>query len=207
MSGPRDGFLRSGADWAARHPAATTTLVLALFPLAFPFHTLAINILLFGLFAAGYNLTFGYTGKLSFGHAAFFGGGAYGCGILIASYAVHWALAIAFGIALGGLLALLIGLLATRTRGIYFAMVTLALAQCVYFLFFHATALTGGDNGLRGVNVARVTLGPLDIDLLNPLAKYYFMLALVSIAVKAVLPTPPFPQTAIIFLFLTGICS
>jgi len=183
MNGRHKAVLRSAADWAARHPAATTTLVLALFPLAFPFHTLAINILLFGLFAAGYNLTFGYTGKLSFGHAAFFGGGAYGCGILIANYAVHWALAILFGIALGGLIALLIGLLATRTRGIYFAMVTLALAQCVYFVFFHATSLTGGDNGLRGVNVARVTLGPLDIDLLNPLAKYYFMLALVSIAV------------------------
>jgi branched-chain amino acid transport system permease protein len=185
MSGERSAFFRTGADWAARHPAATTTLVLALFPLVFPFHTLAINILLFGLYAAGYNLTFGYTGKLSFGHAAFFGGGAYGCGILIANYDVHWALAIAAGIALGGLIALLIGLLATRTRGIYFAMVTLALAQCVYFLFFHAASLTGGDNGVRGVNVARIELGPLQIDLLNPLAKYYFMLALAGFAVWA----------------------
>ena len=59
MSGQRSAFFRTCADWAARHPAATTTLVLALFPLVFPFHTLAINILLFGLFAAGYNLTFG----------------------------------------------------------------------------------------------------------------------------------------------------
>lgn len=185
MSGQRSAFFSTCRDWAARHRAATTTLVLALFPLVFPFHTLAINILLFGLFAAGYNLTFGYTGKLSFGHAAFFGGGAYGCGILIANYDVHWALAIAAGIVLGGLIALLIGLLATRTRGIYFAMVTLALAQCVYFLFFHAASLTGGDNGLRGVNVARIQLGPLQINLLNPLTKYYFMLALVSVAVWA----------------------
>jgi branched-chain amino acid transport system permease protein len=183
MSGKHSAVLGTCADWAARHPAAATTLVLALFPLVFPFHTLAINILLFGLFAAGYNLTFGYTGKLSFGHAAFFGGGAYGCGILIANYDAHWALAIAGGIALGGLIALLIGLLATRTRGIYFAMVTLALAQCVYFVFFHAASLTGGDNGLRGVNVARIELGPLRIDLLDPLAKYYFMLALTSVAV------------------------
>lgn len=183
MTDQRNTFISSGAQFAARHPAATTILVLALFPLVFPFHTLAINILLFGLFAAGYNLTFGYTGKLSFGHAAFFGGGAYGCGILIANYQVHWALAIVFGIALGGVIAFLIGLLATRTRGIYFAMVTLALAQCVYFLFFHATSLTGGDNGLRGVNVARVDLGPIGIDLLNPLVKYYFMLALVGVAV------------------------
>jgi branched-chain amino acid transport system permease protein len=185
MSGQRSAFFRTGADWAARHRAAATTLVLALFPLIFPFHTLAINILLFGLFAAGYNLTFGYTGKLSFGHAAFFGGGAYGCGILIANYDVHWALAIAGGILLGGLIALVIGLLATRTRGIYFAMITLALAQCVYFVFFHAASLTGGDNGLRGVNVVRVELGPLQINLLNPLAKYYFMLGLVGVAVWA----------------------
>ncbi|MCX7139926.1 MAG: branched-chain amino acid ABC transporter permease [Proteobacteria bacterium] len=183
MTDQRITFMSRSAEFAARHPAATTTLVLALFPLVFPFHTLAINILLFGLFAAGYNLTFGYTGKLSFGHAAFFGGGAYGCGILIANYQVHWALAVVFGIALGGVIAFLIGLLATRTRGIYFAMVTLALAQCVYFLFFHATSLTGGDNGLRGVNVARVAIGPVSIDLPNPLVKYYFMLVLVGVAI------------------------
>ncbi len=75
------------------------------------------------------------------------------------------------------------GLLAMRTRGIYFAMVTLALAQCVYFLFFQATSLTGGDNGLRGVNVNTIDLGFLKLDLLNPLVKYYFMLGFVAIAI------------------------
>jgi branched-chain amino acid transport system permease protein len=166
-----------------RHPAASVVAVLAVFPLVFPFYSLAINILLFGLFAAGYNLTFGYTGKLSFGHAAFFGGGAYGCGILISQYGIAWPLAVAFGILLAGVIALIIGLLAMRTRGIYFAMVTLALAQCVYFLFFHASSLTGGDNGLRGVNINQVDLGLLQLDLLNPLVKYYFMLAFVAAAV------------------------
>ncbi len=170
-------------DILARHPVAAVLALLLVFPLVFPFHTLAINILLFGLFAAGYNLTFGYTGKLSFGHAAFFGGGAYGCGILIAQYSVAWPLALAFGILLAGLIALAMGLLAMRTRGIYFAMVTLALAQCVYFLFFHANALTGGDNGLRGVNVNAVRLGPVTLDLLNPLVKYYFMLGFVALAI------------------------
>jgi branched-chain amino acid transport system permease protein len=62
-------------------------------------------------------------------------------------------------------------------------MVTLALAQCVYFLFFHATSLTGGDNGLRGVNLNSVDLGLFKLDLLNPLVKYYFMLAFVALAV------------------------
>jgi branched-chain amino acid transport system permease protein len=167
----------------AQQPALTVLALLLVFPLIFPFHSLAINIILFGLFAAGYNLTFGYTGKLSFGHAAFFGGGAYGCGILISQYAVAWPLALCFGIVLAGLIALLMGLLATRTRGIYFAMVTLALAQCVYFLFFHANALTGGDNGLRGVNVNSLDLGVLKLDLLNPLVKYYFMLSFVALAI------------------------
>jgi branched-chain amino acid transport system permease protein len=174
---------RSIVALLARHPAASVVAVLALFPLVFPFYSLAINILLFGLFAAGYNLTFGYTGKLSFGHAAFFGGGAYGCGILISQYQVAWPLALVAGVVLAGVIALAIGLLAMRTRGIYFAMVTLALGQCVYFLFFHATSLTGGDNGLRGVNITSVDLGFVQLDLLNPLVKYYFTLVFVAVAV------------------------
>lgn len=176
----------SPRPWLAllgKHPSVAVLALLTVFPLVFPFHSLAINILLFGLFAAGYNLTFGYTGKLSFGHAAFFGGGAYGCGILISQYSVSWPFALVFGVALAGLIALLMGLLAVRTRGIYFAMVTLALAQCVYFLFFHANTITGGDNGLRGVNVNAVYLGSLKLDLLNPLVKYYFMLSFVAIAI------------------------
>lgn len=170
-------------DKLGRHPVAATIALLIVFPLVFPFHSLAINILLFGLFAAGYNLTFGYTGKLSFGHAAFFGGGAYGCGILISQYNIVWPLALGFGIVLAGLIALAMGLLAMRTRGIYFAMVTLALAQCVYFLFFHANSITGGDNGLRGVNVNAINLGLIKLDLLNPLVKYYFMLSFVAVAI------------------------
>lgn len=166
-----------------RHRVLATILALAVFPLLMPFHALATNILLFGLFAAGYNLTFGYTGKLSFGHAAFYGTGAYACGILIAQYGAHWSLAIAAGVVLGGLTALVMGLLAIRTRGIYFAMVTLALAQCVYFIGFHATSLTGGDNGLRGVNVPAIDIGPIRVDLLQPFTRYYFMLAFVALAV------------------------
>ena len=183
MSATSTSPLRRLGALPARYPAAAAILVLAVFPLVFPLYSLAINILLFGLFAAGYNLTFGYTGKLSFGHAAFFGGGAYGCGVLISAYGIAWPLAMLFGVLLAGLIALAMGLLAMRTRGIYFAMVTLALAQCVYFLFFHATAITGGDNGLRGVNVNEVVLGGLRLNLLNPLVKYYFMLAFVAPAI------------------------
>jgi len=178
----------------ARAPVLATVAVLAVLPLIFPFYSLATNIIIFGLFAAGYNLTFGYTGKLSFGHAAFFGSGSYGCGILIAQYGLAWPLALVFGIVLAGVFALAMGLLASRTRGIYFAMVTLALAQCVYYLFFHASSLTGGDNGLRGVNVESIPLGFTTLNLLDPLVKYYFTLVFVAaaLAVLARLLQSPF---------------
>ncbi|HZP87977.1 MAG TPA: branched-chain amino acid ABC transporter permease [Burkholderiales bacterium] len=173
----------SWLDQVARHRTAAVLIALALLPLVMPYHSLAVNILTFGLFACGFNLLFGYTGMLSFGHAAFFGAGAYGCGIAIAHYGLPWWLAIPLGLGLGALLALLIGALAIRSRGIYFAMVTLALAQCVYFIFLQASDLTGGDNGLRGVNVDAVVLGGLRFSLIDPIAKYYFVLVFVALAV------------------------
>jgi len=79
------------------------------------------------------------------------------------------------------IVALAMGLLAIRTRGIYFAMVTLALSQCVYFLVYQLPA-SGGENGLRGVNVAEVSLLGLRLDLLDPMQKYYFILGFVALA-------------------------
>jgi len=167
----------------SRHRVLAVIVTLALLPLVLPYYSLAINILIFGLFAMGFNVLFGYTGMLSFGHAAFFGAGAYGCGIAIAKYALAWWIAIPVGIALAGVLALVMGFLAIRSRGIYFAMVTLALAQCVYFIFFQASDLTGGDNGLRGVNVESVDLFGLSLRLIDPVTKYYFILGFVALAI------------------------
>lgn len=171
------------AERISRHRVPAVIGVLILLPLLIPYQSLTINILVYGLFAMGFNLLFGYTGMLSFGHAAFFGAGAYGCGIAIAVFGLPWWLAIAIGIALGGVIALVVGFLAIRSKGIYFSMVTLALAQCVYYLFFQASDLTGGDNGLRGVNVEAIQLPGMSIDLLDPTAKYYFILAFVSLAI------------------------
>ena len=70
-------------------------------------------------------------------------------------------------------MAALIGVLAIRTRGIYFAMVTLALSQCVYYLFYQAVDWTGGENGLRGINVRVIDLFGLKLDFINPLTRYY----------------------------------
>src|SRR6202047_5536637 len=96
-------------QFATRHRASIASLVVLVFPLVMPFTALAVNILIYGLYALGFNLVFGYLGLLSFGHAALFGTGAYLCGIAIVHFALPWFVAIALGI-LGGLLrALLIG--------------------------------------------------------------------------------------------------
>jgi branched-chain amino acid transport system permease protein len=167
---------------AIRHRASIASLFVLLFPLLMPFTALAVNILIYGLFALGFNLVYGYLGLLSFGHAALFGTGAYLCGIAITHFALPWFAAIAIGV-LGGLaMAALIGVLAIRTRGIYFAMVTMALAQCVYYLFYQAVDWTGGENGLRGINVRTIDLFGLKLDFINPLTRYYVIAAFVIAA-------------------------
>jgi branched-chain amino acid transport system permease protein len=174
------------------HRVLLSLLVLTALPWLMPNQSLALNILIYGLYGVGFNLLFGYMGMLSFGHAAFLGAGSYGAGILIATFGLDWWLAIPAAIVLTAALALVIGLLAIRTRGIYFAMVTLALSQCVYFLVYQLP-WSGGENGLRGVNVGQVRLPGLTIDLLDPTAKYYFFLvfaALVLALLSRVLGSP-----------------
>src|SRR5246127_1599929 len=122
-------------EFATRHRASMVAAVILVFPLVMPFTALAVNILIYGLYALGFNLVFGYLGLLSFGHAALFGTGAYLCGIAIVHFGWPWYAAIVVGIVSGAAMAAAIGSLAIRTRGIYFAMVTMALAECVYYLF------------------------------------------------------------------------
>jgi len=172
----------SWMDLAARHRVVAAALFLIVFPWLMPYEALAINILIYGLYAVGFNLLFGYLGLLSFGHAAFFGAGAYACGIVIAHFGGPWFLAIPVGVLVAAAIAVVMGFLAIRTRGIYFAMVTLALSQCVYYLFYQATDWTGGENGLRGVNLRAVELPGISLNILDPTIKYYFVLAFVVLA-------------------------
>ena len=165
-----------------RHRVLAVIFFLLLFPLIMPYSALAVNVLIFGLFAVGLNVLFGYTGLLSFGHAAFLGVGGYLTGISMLSFALPWWLALMIGVAASALVGLVMGWLAIRSRGIYFSMVTLALAQCVYFIFYKAERWTGGENGLRGIKVEPVQIGGWTFDLLNPLTKYYFILAFVALA-------------------------
>ena len=176
-----------------RHRVAAVIAFLLVFPLLMPYQALAVNILVFGLFAVGFNLLFGYTGLLSFGHAAFLGVGSYLTGIGMVHMGLPWGVALLLGVVSASLAGLLIGYLAIRTRGIYFSMVTLALAQIVYYAFYKAERWTGGENGLRGIQVPAAEVFGFKFDFLDPTTKYYVILAFVAAAlwfVSRVLASP-----------------
>lgn len=186
-------FLPRATNFIAKHRVGAVLVFLMVFPLVMPYEALALNILIFGLYAVGFNLLFGYTGLLSFGHAAFFGVGSYLTGIVIIRLGLPWWMAIAVGTACAGLVGLVIGFLAIRTRGIYFSMVTLALGQIVYYAFYKAENWTGGENGLRGINVENFSVFGIQLDILNPLTKYYVLFAFVAAAlwlVSRILASP-----------------
>ena len=172
----------SWMDMAKRHRVLLASAFVLVFPLLLPFEALAVNILIQGLYALGFNLMFGYLGLLSFGHAALFGGGSYLCGIAFVHFGAPWWAALLMGVAGGLVIAGAIGALAVRTRGIYFSMVTLALSQCVYYIFYQATSWTGGENGLRGTDLPRIDLGFTTLDFLSPRTRYYAIAACVILA-------------------------
>ncbi|GAB3490317.1 branched-chain amino acid ABC transporter permease [Curvibacter fontanus] len=175
-------FLMSPLTLARQHRVASALLFLLVFPFLMPYDALSVNILIFGLYAVGFNLLFGYTGMLSFGHAAFLGVGSYLAGIAVVHAGWPWWAAILAGVASSCGVGLVIGFLAIRTRGIYFSMVTLALGQIVYYAFYKADRWTGGENGLRGVKVEFIELPGISINFLDPLNKYYVIYAFVALA-------------------------
>lgn len=131
------------------------------------------KVLCFALFACAFNLLLGFVGLLSFGHAAFLGTGGYVTGYLMMNTGVTPEIGIICGTIASGLLGAFYGKLAVKREGIYFAMVTLALAQLAFFFFLQAP-FTGGEDGMQGV--PRGHLFGL-IDLSDNTAMYYFVLA------------------------------
>jgi branched-chain amino acid transport system permease protein len=153
-------------------------------PLIGGYTALGTRVLVLGLAAMSLNFLLGFTGVLSFGHAAYFGLGAYGAGLTLKLLAASTPLALLLGMLLGGIAGALLGALIVRRRGVYFAMVTIAFGQVFYFIAFRWNTLTGGDDGLRGFSRQPIDLGFFQIDLLNSLnAFYYFVLACFAIAV------------------------
>jgi len=162
---------------SARSGTMLWLFVLALLVLA-PFVGLypvfLMNALCFAIFACAFNLLLGYTGLLSFGHAAFMGSAAYVTGWLVRSAGWPPELGVLAGTLAAMVLGTLVGLVAIRRQGIYFAMVTLAMAQMIYFICLQSP-LTGGEDGLQGVPRGKL-LGLLPLD--DDRVMYFLVLAI-----------------------------
>jgi branched-chain amino acid transport system permease protein len=164
---------------AERWPASARWVVLAMAVLAallLPngiYPGVAVNMLCWALFAVSIDLLLGYTGLLSFGHAAFWGTSAYTTGLVAINTGVPFPLAVLAGAAAAALLAVPIAYLAVRRTGIYFAMVTLAFAQMIYYIANGLRSVTGGENGLQGV--------PRELFGLDLSDSYYFYYAALPI--------------------------
>jgi len=161
-------------------------------PLVGAYPVFVAKLLCFALFASAFNLLLGYTGLLSFGHAAFFGGAGYVAGYMMRDLHVTPELGLLAGTAAGAFIGLIVGLLAIRRQGIYFAMITLALAQMLYF-FCLQVPFTGGEDGLQGVPRGKL-FGVLDLS--SDLTLYYVVLAIVALAFLLIVRTihSPFGQ-------------
>ena len=151
-------------------------LVAAPFLGAYP--VFVMKLMCFALYASAFNLLLGYTGLLSFGHAAFLGGAAYLCGHSIKVWGLNPEWALLLGTAGGAFLGWIFGMLAIRRQGIYFSMITLALAQMLFFVCLQAP-FTGGEDGMQGVPRGAL-FGVLDLK--SDLAMYYVALAVVVLA-------------------------
>lgn len=150
-------------------------LLLAVFaPFLGVYPIFAMKLICFAIFASAFNLLLGFTRLLSFGHAAYFGVAAYTTAWCRVHINLPTELSILAGVALSAVLGLVIGTLASRRTGIYFAMITLALAQCVYFFCLQLPA-TGGENGIQGV--PRGTLFAI-IPLQSDMSMYYVVLVI-----------------------------
>ncbi len=162
------GILRSSVGWLVL--ALAVAVVLPLVVGVFWVHVL-IEILIMGLFATSFNLLFGYMGQLSFGQAAYYGIGAYTTALMITKASIPLPLCIIASVLMAGIFALIIGYFCVRLTGIYFAILTMAFGQVVFYIIFQWYSFTGGDNGIQGI--------PAPPFLQNAYVYYYFTLLLV----------------------------
>lgn len=182
-------------------PLAAIWLALVTAPYWFPllggYTALASSVLVFGLAAMGLNLLLGFTGVLSFGHAAYFGLGAYGAGLMLKYVTSSTPLAMLAGTLLGGLAGTLFGLLIVRRRGVYFAMCTIAFGQIFYYIAYKWNDFTGGFDGLRGFHRDPIGFGALTLDITDGTVFYYFTVAIftVAVALMGFLLRSPFGRT------------
>ncbi|MFA5520920.1 MAG: branched-chain amino acid ABC transporter permease [Castellaniella sp.] len=142
---------------------------------------IATEILILGLFATSFNLIFGYTGMLSFGHAAFFGIGAYASAMLLMGSPWPLLACLAVAIVAGAVLGLVIGFFSVRLDEVYFAMLTLAFGMMVFAVVHQWRSVTNGSDGIAGFRMGGLGLG-MELTLGNPAVYYHVVLAIVALA-------------------------
>src|SRR3954465_3520256 len=158
-----------------------TAIGLILAPVVLPYLGFAPNtvnrILVWGLFGIGFDILFGYTGLLSFGQSAFYGTGGFVAAHLLTRAGVpHVVIALVIGMVAAAVVGYLVGLVALRRTGIYFAMITVAIAEGFYFVEFNPLAeWTGGENGLPGVPTPTLDLGFTRFDFTSGWSLYPFL--------------------------------
>ncbi|HET8832419.1 MAG TPA: branched-chain amino acid ABC transporter permease [Casimicrobiaceae bacterium] len=157
---------------------AVMAIVLALAPFVGIYPVFVMKALCFALFACAFNLLLGFGGLLSFGHSMFLGTAGYVCAYAAKSWGLTPEIAIVLGTLASAALGAVVGALAIRRQGIYFAMITLAVAQMMYFIYLQAP-FTHGEDGIQAVPRGRL-FGL--IDLANPYAMYYTVLAIFLLA-------------------------
>ena len=195
MAGPPSTGLRPHATGLSPRWALILCVLLLAAAVAGPFllyPVFLMKALCFALFACAFNLLIGYVGLLSFGHAAFMGTAAYITAYVVKVWGFEPLTGILAGTAVAAMLGAGFGWLAIRRQGIYFAMVTLALAQMVYFVALQAK-FTGGEDGIQAVPRGRL-LGLIDLG--DPFAMYYFVLVVFLIGYAVIYRTirSPFGQ-------------
>jgi branched-chain amino acid transport system permease protein len=173
--------------------ALAGSVALALLPWVLARHQLSIlvDLLIFGLFALSLDLIMGYTGMVSFGHAAYFGLGAYGSALVLIHFEQPIPVALLAGAVLAGAVAAPVGWFCTRATGIYFAMLTLAFAQLLYTVAYKWRDLTGGSDGIAGVPKTALFWGGPSLAAPRP---FYFLVAtcvvLSLVACRALVRSP-----------------
>ena len=160
-------------------------LALAVLPWVLARHQLSLltDLLIFGLFALSLDLIMGYTGLVSFGHAAYFGLGAYGSALVLIHLGPPVPVALLAGALLAGVVAVPVGWFSTRATGIYFAMLTLAFAQLLYTVAYKWRDLTGGSDGIAGVPKTDLVWGGPSLG--SPRAFYFLVAACVVLSLLA----------------------
>jgi branched-chain amino acid transport system permease protein len=165
-------------------------------PLVGGYTALGSKVLIYAIATMGLNLLLGFTGGLSFGQAAYFGLGAYGAGMTLKYLAPSTPLAILVGVLAGGIAATILGPLVMRRRGIYFAMITIAIGQLFYFVMVRWNEVTGGEDGLAGFSRQPLHLGSLTLPLTE--TNFYFLVLLcftVAVAIMWMLLQSPLGHT------------